>query len=258
MAYKEDLGRVKGDKGDTGDTYVPTITNNDDGTITITFTNDNDNSVVEFPNLVLPYYVPYVDNSTKQIKFRLNTSEPAPTVGSINLSDLKGEDGHIAIEIINQLPSLNNAQRDTIYIKVEDTDNDNIDSKVTAYIVYEDTQGNKRWETIEQFIDLNNYYDKTAVDGIVTDIEADINARLECILAQQQNINSILTNGINLEDEEMTSSNPIIHVLSSEQVDDLRDEISAQLKEYIKDEDINLVLEENDGILSIVIQRVDD
>ncbi len=256
MAYKEDLGRVKGDKGDTGDTYVPTIINNDNGTITITFTNDNDNSVVEFPNLVLPYYVPYVDNNTKQIKFRLNTSEPAPTVGSINLSDLKGEDGHIAIEIINQLPSLNNAQRDTIYIKVEDTDNDNIDSKVTAYIVYEDTQGNKRWETIEQFIDLNNYYDKTYINGLSDTINSTINSRLGCILAEQQSINAILTGGIDINSEELSSSNSVIHVLSNEQVEDLKDEIADLLEAYIREEDINIALDENEGIISLIITRL--
>ena len=58
----------------------------------------------ETPNLVIPYYVPYIDNNS--IKFRLNTSEPAPSVGSIPLSTLKGEDGHIAIQMINTLPSL--------------------------------------------------------------------------------------------------------------------------------------------------------
>lgn len=257
MAYKEDLGKVVGDKGDQGDSYVPSIINNDDGTITIKFTNDNDSSdVVTFPNLVIPYYVPYIDNNS--IKFRLNTSDPAPTVGSIPLSTLKGEDGHIAIQMINTLPSLDVAERDTIYIKVQDTDNDNIDSQVTAYIVYEDANHTKRWEVIEQFIDLDNYYDKTYINNLSDTINNTINSRLGCILAEQQSINAILTDGIDIHGEELENSNSVIHVLSNEQVEDLKDEIADILEAYIREEDLNIALDENEGIISLIITRAGD
>lgn len=253
MAYKEDLGKVVGEKGDTGDSYTPVVTDNHNGTVTFTFnknTNPPQSTTVEYP------YV-RIQRTNDQIQF-INPDGTITT--SIDLVDLKGADGHISIKNVATLPSINNADLDTIYIVAEpDNDGNNkLNSKLSAYIIYTDDNGNKTWEMIEQVIDLDNYYTKSEMDTTVQNINNTIDARLNCIIGQQQLINQTLTGGIALDASELPDINSVINILNGEQVEELKTEIKMELEEYIRERELNIALDDGDGIVSLVIDKEEE
>lgn len=253
MAYKEDLGKVVGDKGDTGDSYTPVVTDNHNGTVTFTFTkntNPPQPATVEYP------YVK-VRKTEEQIQF---IAPNGTVMTSINLSDLKGADGHILIKSVSALPSIADAELDTIYIiaEADDDGNNRLNSRLSAYIIYKDGSGNKTWEMLEQVIDLENYYTKTEVNTIKTAIDNKIDERLNCIIGQQQLINQILTGGISLDASELPDINSVINILNGEQVEELKTEIKMELEEYIRERELNIALDDGDGIVSLVIEKEEE
>lgn len=152
MSYDKNLGRVK---GDTGTTYIPSITIENNKQY-ISFTSSDGTPVPaslqkrEFASYV---YVPAYDESTGILSFTLQTGVDSSVVAG----NVKGPKGDSTIRIesctYNELPANPTAiQKGTIYV-ITDTDDTYLDA-----VIYSETKGD--YVYLENKIRFDNYYTK--------------------------------------------------------------------------------------------------
>lgn len=269
MAYKEELGKVVGDDGDT---YTPTrIINNENGTINIEFTNQQGSTVIPEGDIQLPYLVPVVDNKGGNIVFvpendamdfkdSLNSGDSGPyNYPTIPLEDIKGdpgEKGDIEVEFLplNQMvDNINRLKPNKIYLDIQPDDiiDDGINDEVNAYIVVDDGNGNKTLNTINKMINLSGYVTQEALTTNIEDIHEYIESNIQCVVSEQREIYNMLNNGIEIDDNEIQAqpSESTINVMSDASVEELRLQILNELQEYIKESEITF--DSNTGKINI-------
>ena len=259
MVHKESIGRVM---GEAGKTYIPSVNDNGDGTFSFTFraeTSANiDNVINDSANIRAPFIIPHIvtENEEKVLKFKLGTEEDLNNLNNIAIpySELKGEDGisTIGIETIDLTDySLDDLLLNTIYIDVKTDDNnaDNIDENVNAYIVYEDHISHQR--KLEQInsIGFDKFYTKSEIDDKYDEIVDYIGQQVAGVIHEQGQINNLLNNGLTIQQEEYTSNDNVVNVMSDASIEDVKSQIYEELKEYVKESDI--VFNEETGTLNI-------
>lgn len=111
MSYRENLGRVKGDKGKV---YIPSIvTRNNKKYITWTLQEEN-NSVPQDIDITPKVYLPSVD-SNGNISFVL-TESTLNSIGAVNIKGPQGPAGAVDTNVVTNLPAKSDAQEGIIYI----------------------------------------------------------------------------------------------------------------------------------------------
>ena len=258
MVHKESIGRVM---GEAGKTYIPSVNDNGDGTFSFSFSEGNETDINNGVTIKAPYVIPYVhtEGGNKYLKFRVDTEEEIDNI-SIPYSDLKGEDGIATIDV--QAINLNNYDNistlldelslSTIYIDIQNDDdnNDNIDSNINAYIVYEDPISHQRkLEQINSVISFDNFYTKDEIDTKYSTMEAYVQQQVAGVINEQQQINELLNDGYTIEEEDYTLNNNVVNVMSDASIEDVKSQIYEELKEYVKESDI--VFNEETGALNI-------
>ena len=257
MAYREELGKVVGDNGDT---YTPTrIINNEDGTISIEFTNEQGVTVSPEGSIHLPYLVPVIDDEGGNIVFvpekdaadfedSLNNGNNEPyNYPTIPLEDIKGdpgEKGDIEVEFLplDWMDNIDNLEPNKIYLDIQPDDivDDGINDEVNAYIVVDDGNGNKTLNTINKMINLSGYATQENLTTNIQDVYQYIESNIQCVVSEQREIYNMLNNGIEIDDNEIQAqpSESTINVMSDASVEELRLQILNELQEYIKESEI--------------------
>lgn len=196
MAYKKDLGRVRGDRGIT---YTPQITiEQDSNGISkqyISWVSDDGSPTPpslakrEFTSKV---YRPSIDGQGN-ISFQLVDASTL-NIAPVNIKGPQGIPGHIEVEVVDALPSI--GEEGTIYIYGEN-----------AYVWGEKHNGQTvetDWYQIENALDFSNYYTKqeTYNKDEVYDKNS-IDNFMGTIRDQQSAIAAMIDNGpINILDDE--------------------------------------------------------
>ena len=229
MATVKDLGNVKGEKGDKGDTYEPVL-NNAEGNMVIDWKVDG---VTKFTNTVyMPYYVPIKSNG--QLKFVKNTTiEGTPEIASFDIeNDLRGPAGVVNVEFKNSLEDVNNPKGDTLYI-INDSESPNY-KNVYAYDI--DKEENNGWVLLDAPLKFDDYILKNEALQRFNSIENDIETRIGSIQQQQYAIQALLGNITAIEEEETENENDVvIQMISNTQMEALRSEMD-NFKETTQDD----------------------
>lgn len=185
MAGIKDLGKVKGDKGDKGDTYIP-IFNSDDGFIKINLEKYSDNIENNQEILIeMPYYVPVKEDG--KLKFVKHTSNFDGEVASFDIeTELRGKMGAIHIELLNELPDEEDGRADTFYMILSEGGN--------LYAFDEDGNVGNKWVLLDSPIKFNDYLLISDAEDCFTKIKNSIDERVGQILEQQYVISELLGN----------------------------------------------------------------
>jgi len=238
MVHKESIGRVLGENGKT---YIPSVNDNENGSFSFSFT-DGENTI-NGEDIKIPFVIP-TPTDDKGLEFYVGTIDDIETNGLPTFShdDLKGDTGTSAIDIkaidLNNY-NLDELSLDTIYIDVQDDtdENDNIDTQVNAYIVHEN-EGTRKLEQINSVIDFSNFYTKSEIDTQEANIIQYINNQINDVADSQQRIIQILNTGLTMTDEDYTTNNNVVNVMSEASIEDVKNQIYEELKEYVKENDI--------------------
>lgn len=152
MSYRENLGKVKGDKGKV---YIPSIVTRDNKKyITWTLQEEN-NSVPQDIDITPKVYLPSVD-SNGNISFVLteNTPDSISTNDEgepINIIGPQGPAGAVNTNVVANLPDKANAQEGIIYI--------HDDGVATVF----DTKENNFFD-LDNLVKFNDYWTKTEIE----------------------------------------------------------------------------------------------
>lgn len=168
MTYRQNLGRVKGDKGKV---YVPeTVTRDNKRYITWTLKEEND-SIPEDIEITPKVYIPRVDDEGN-ISFLLST-ETSDSIEPKNIRGEQGPAGAVNTNVVTDLPPKSQAKEGIIYIQVNDR-NDIIAT------VFDETKN--EFYQLDNLFEFNNYlttseiqkqyYNKYEVNDMFGDIMA--------------------------------------------------------------------------------------
>lgn len=250
MVHKESIGKVIGNDGKT---YKPIISQSSDGSECFFTFQLVDGTPPETIDEAQPINLPYLypEAAENGIEFHVGVWNPleqvsTPTIPYSELKGPKGDDGKINVEIVDfteiDLTATDNNgdyvfKDNTIYIDVADNV---IGDTVDAWVIYTDTNNTRQLQKINSVINLGNYYTKTEIDDKTTEINNRINREVSNIMSQQQSIYSILTEGTIIADEDYTTGENVINVMSDASVEDLKNQIYQELENYIRDNDLTL------------------
>ena len=146
MAYQQNLGRVKGEKGAI---YYPIVTQSEENNNAYTISWEKRDFEDEEPDpiTIMPQvYIPTVENGILSFTLGSPTSE---TLSSFNIKGDKGDAGSMNIEYVTSEPE--SGEPDTMYIDIVNNN---------TYVF----NGNVRYE-IDNLIELEDYYRKNETYG---------------------------------------------------------------------------------------------
>ena len=165
MSYRENLGRVKGDKGKV---YIPSIViRNNKKYITWTLQEEN-NSVPQDIDITPKVYLPSVD-SNGNISFVLTESTP-DSIAAVNITGPQGPAGAVNTNVVANLPAKSEAQEGIIYI--------HDDGVATVF----DTEENDFFD-LDNLVKFQDYWTKTEIEQKYynkTDIDNKLGNIMQC------------------------------------------------------------------------------
>ena len=145
MSYRENLGRVKGDKGKV---YIPDIVTRDNKKYITWTLQEESNSVPQDMDITPKVYLPSVD-SNGNISFVL-TESTLDSIGAVNIKGPQGPAGAVDTNVVTNLPAKSNAQEGIIYI--------HDDGIATVF----DTDTNDFYD-LDNLVKFQNYWTKTEI-----------------------------------------------------------------------------------------------
>ena len=186
MSYEKNLGRVKGEQGVA---FYPVATIEEDKVIINWHcTEDNYSGTLPDSTTIIPMvYYPHYNSETGVLSWSKRQDEGLPE--AMLIKGDKGDPGSVQLEneFVEELPSIDNAKESVLYFKAIGAE------KYKTYIF--DAEKNNFVDLGLSSLDLDNYYNKSEIDGFFNTkvySKSEIDALIGHVMELQDEILSIL------------------------------------------------------------------
>ena len=218
MPYTEPIGVVVGKDGADGRTYKPEVIKTDTGFQLIFKTEDD---TITSNDILLPFFKPSVNNNVLTFEYVSDVNNMTMESYSYDLYEhLRGPAGSIGIDTVEintknltinnngdfvtegkffpDVGEEENEQFQYIHI-LQSIDEPGESLSGDAYVAkFQD--GVTKWTRISDFIDISKYTKQSDFNSFKNDVDA----KMQCILAEQREIQEILRSGRDIEIEPAT------------------------------------------------------
>lgn len=163
MAYRESLGRVK---GDTGQIYIPSIKEENNNRYIEWTLADEPPADVNRIDITPKVYLPSIDENGN-ISFILTNVMPA-SINSVNIKGDKGDPGEVNTTVVSTLPAKADAQEGIVYI--HDGDAFVFDKEENEFYLLDNLANFDNYYTKDESDET--FYSKTQIDNMFGNIAA--------------------------------------------------------------------------------------